>query len=260
MTGLVSAADADALVNAYYETKSRMTEYIPGAFAWEGAKGTRLVVTTLPDPESNIVTVGHGRDLREVEAFAGELSATSLPWSFQVRGDIDPELKGLAVRYGKTSTNTYPLLLWDAASTPAPPAALPDGAAVREVSGDDSEAFTAALAAGFQAPHDIARLIGLPAFLDDPGVTGFGLDLNGETVATGINVLAGHYAGMYSGSVPPKHRGNGYYRALVSARLADAVARGARYAFSTNTAMSRPLFESLGFRLAATLTHLKPAP
>lgn len=248
------------MLNAYYETKSRVTKYIPGAFALKGVKGTRLVATTRPDPELNMVAVGHGRDLREVEAFAEELSATSVPWSFQVRGDVDPELKELAVRYGKTCTNTYPLLLWDAGSLPALPAALPDGAAVRKISGDDSEAFAAALAAGFQAPKDIARLTCLPAFLDDPGVTGFVLDLNGETVAIGINVLAGHYAGMYSGSVPPRHRGNGYYRALVSARLADAVACGARYAFSTNTPMSRPLFESLGFRLAATLTHLNPAP
>jgi hypothetical protein len=107
------------------------------------------------------------------------------------------------------------------------PAALPDGATVRKISGEDSEVFAVALAAGFGLPEDVARLMSRPGLLDAPGITGFVLDLRGEAVATGINVLAGHYAGMFSGSVPPGHRGNGYYRALVTARLADAVARGA---------------------------------
>lgn len=204
--------------------------------------------------------VDYNRDLREVEAFAREISATGLPWSIQVRGDVDPELKKLATQYGKTATSTLPLLLWDAESLPALPAALPDGATIRKVSGEDSEVFAATLAAGFGLPEDIASLLARPGLLDAPGITGFVLDLRGEAVATGINVLAGHYAGMFSGSVPPGHRGNGYYRALVSARLADAVARGARHAVATNSPMSRPLFESLGFRLAETWTQLSSAP
>jgi predicted acetyltransferase len=97
------------------------------------------------------------------------------------------------------------------------------------------------------------------------GVTGLAdraavLELRGEAVATGINVLAVRYAGMFGGSVLPGHRGNGYYRALVTARLADAVARGARHAVAMNSPMSRPLFESLGFRLAETRIVLSPAP
>jgi GNAT superfamily N-acetyltransferase len=259
MTGLVSGAAADAAVNAYYETEAQATEYIPGAYAREGAAGTRLLMWTIPDPELNVVRVGCKRDLREVEAFAREISATGLPWSIQVRGDVDPELKRLAAQYGRTATSTLPLLLWDAESLPALPTALPDGATVRKVSGEDSEVFAAALAAGFGIPEDAARLMSLPDLLDAPGITGFVLDLHGEAVATGVNVMAGQHVGMYGGSVPPEHRGNGYYRALVTARLADAVARGARHAVSMNSPMSRPLFESVGFRLAVTWTHLLPA-
>jgi predicted acetyltransferase len=75
-------------------------------------------------------------------------------------------------------------------------------------------------------------------------------------VATGFNIAAGDHVGMFNGSVPPQHRGNGFYRALVTARLRHAVASGARYAFAQNTPMSRPLYESLGFRLAETWTYL----
>jgi hypothetical protein len=250
----------DAAVNAYYEIEARATEYIPGAYAREGAAGTRLVMWALPDPELNVVRIDYKRDLREVEAFAQEISATGLPWSIQVRGEVDPELKKLATRYGRTGTGTSPLLLWDAESLPALPAAVPDGATVQKVSGEDSEAFAATLAAGFGVRDDVTRLLARPGLLDAPGVTGFVLDLRGEAVATGLNVMAGHNVGMFSGSVPPRHRGNGYYRALVTARLADAVDCGARHALSVNSPMSRPLFESVGFRLAETWTRLSPAP
>jgi GNAT superfamily N-acetyltransferase len=260
MTGLAGRTAADAAVNAYYETEARATEYIPGAYTREGTAGTRLVMWTIPDPTLNVVRVDCRRDPREVEAFAEEISSMGVPWSFQVRGDVDPELKRLAARYGKTGTSTQPLLWWDAGSLSALPAALPDGATVREVSGKDSEVFAAALAAGFGVPEDVVGLLAQPDLLDAPGITGFLLELRGEAVATGLNVLAGQHAGMYSGSVPPRHRGNGYYRALVTARLADAAARGARHAIATNSPMSRPLFESVGFRLAASWTYLTPAP
>jgi GNAT superfamily N-acetyltransferase len=258
MTGLAEA-EADAAVNAYYQTQARLTEYMPGAYVREGAAGTRLMVTTLPEPEFNVVSVGHGRDLREVDVFAQEMSATGVPWSIQVRGAVDPELKKLAARYGKTGTTTRPLLLWDARSLAALTAVVPDGATVREVPGKDSEVFAAALAAGFGIPEEVMRVLSRPDLLDAPGITGFVLELRGEAVATGINVVVGHRVGMFSGSVPPRYRGNGYYRALVTARLADAVARGARHAVATNSPMSRPLFESLGFRLAQTWTYLTPA-
>jgi GNAT superfamily N-acetyltransferase len=213
----------------------------------------------LPTAEHNALRTGPGRDLGEVDAFARELSATGLPWSIQVRGEVDEELRELAARYGRTPALTRPLLLWDAGLLPGLPAAMPEGAAVRKVPGAEAKVLADAMAAGFGMPQEAAQMIALPAFLDSPGVTAFVLDLRGEAVATGLNAIVGDYAGMYIGSVPPRHRGNGYYRALVTARLADAVARGARYAFSHNTPMSRPLYESLGFRIVETWSYLTPS-
>lgn len=40
MAGLADSA----AVNAYYETEARATEYMPGAYARKGARGTRLVI------------------------------------------------------------------------------------------------------------------------------------------------------------------------------------------------------------------------
>jgi GNAT superfamily N-acetyltransferase len=249
----------NATISAYFETMTRLTEYLPGAYTRQGDAGTRLIFTTIPVAELNAVWVGHDPDLGEVEACAREISAAGLPWSIQVRGQADPELEKLASQYGRTVASSHPLLLWHAESLPMLPAAVPHGAHVRKLSGAEEKLFAATLAAGFGMPEEVAGMLSPPALLDAPGVTAFVLDLEGEAVATGLNVLAGDHAGMYCGSVPPRYRGNGYYRALVTARLADAVARGAHHAFSLNTPMSRPLFEAVGFRRVETWTYLAPA-
>ncbi|WUD70968.1 hypothetical protein OG937_04385 [Streptomyces sp. NBC_00510] len=255
MTEMISNAAVDALHGAM----ERLTDLLPGAFTRRGPKGGRLVCTGLPVALLNTVSTGHERDLRETEALAEELSATGLPWSIQVRGEADPELTALAARFGRTAGTTLPLLAWDAASLADLPAAPPGGGTVRTLTGAEAGRYSAALAAGFGMPGEVADAFALPALLDAPGMTAFTLDVDGEAVATGFNVLVGDHVGMFNGSVPPRHRGNGHYRTLVTARLRDAVASGARHAFTQNSPMSRPLYESLGFRLVETWTYLTPA-
>jgi ribosomal protein S18 acetylase RimI-like enzyme len=264
MTELVDSAAADAAVSALQEAITLVARCRPGGYVRQGAAGTRLHFTTLPVPELNAVCVQHRRDLGQVDAFAMELSEHGLPWTIQVRGEVDLELLRLAARHGRTETSTMPLNLWHVESPVAGPRRVlarevPGDAKVREVSEADSAMFAAALAAGFEMPTEVANGLCPPALLAAPGVTGFVLDLHGEAVATGLNVMVDDHVGMFCGSVPPQHRRNGYYRALVTARLAHAVAHGARHAFTQNTPMSRPLYESLGFQVAETWTYLGAA-
>jgi GNAT superfamily N-acetyltransferase len=256
MTQLIDPAATDAAVNAFYATISRLIELSPGMYMRKGAAGTRLGFTGLPIATLNVVCAGPEPDLGEVDAFAKELSTTGVPWSIQLRRDADPVLLDLAARYGRTSSSTLPLLVWDVGLLPSLPTSVSHCATVREIPGSEHEFYAAALASGFDMPKEVADVFAGPALLDAPDMTAFVLDLNGEAVATGFNVLAGDQVGMYNGSVPPQHRRNGYYRALVTARLRHAVASGARYAFTQNSPMSRPLYESLGFRLAETWTYL----
>lgn len=246
----------DAAVNAFYATISRLTELSPGMVLRQGRSGTRLVFTGLPMYTLNVVAVEPDPDLSEVDAFAEELSARGVPWSIVTREDPGPALLELAARHGRTSSSTLPLLVWDAELLPTLPTAVPPGAVVREISGRDGEVYAATLAAGFGMSRDIADVFAAPAVLDAPDSTAFVLEVAGEAVATGYNLLAGDQVGLYNGAVLPEHRGNGYYRALVAARLRHAVAAGARHAFTQNTPMSRPLYESFGFRLAEDWTYL----
>jgi GNAT superfamily N-acetyltransferase len=248
-------ATTEAVVKAFFETMTLLTSTLPGAYLRNGDGGTKLVFTNVPIPTLNVVAVDHEPDLGEVEAFARELSGNGLPWSIQVRGDAGPELRQLAGRHGLTAADTLPPRVWDAES-PLPPAGVPDGTEVRTVSAAESGLFAAALAEGFGMPREIADVFSLPELLGSEGATAFVLERDGEAVATGFNVLIGGHVGLFNGSVPPRHRGNGYYRALVTARLRHAVAAGARHAYTQNTPMSQPLYESLGFRPAETWTYL----
>ncbi|MEV5492899.1 GNAT family N-acetyltransferase [Streptomyces bobili] len=253
MTEWIDRAAGDEAVAAFHDAFERLTARIPGAYTRRGASGTGLVYTTFPVATLNTVCPGHDWDPGEVERSAGELARTGVPWSIQVRGDVDPALRRVSGRYGLTGEVSLPLLVWDA--RPLPGALSPD-ATVRKVSGAESGVFAAALAAGFGMPEEVAARLALPALLEAPGMSGYVLDLHGEAVATGFNILVGGHVGMFNGSVVPRHRGRGHYRALVTARLRDAVASGARHAFVQTTPASRPLYESLGFRLAETWTYL----
>lgn len=251
------AADTvtDAAADGFHAAMARLVELSPGMRVEHGTAGTRLIFTGLPLDTLNVVAVGREPDLDEVDAFAGELARTGVPWSIQLRGErAAPALLDLAARHGRTSSSALPLLVWDAGQLDSLPAV--DDTAVREITGDEHEVFAAALAGGFGMPREVADVFARPALLDASGLTAFVLEVDREAVATGFTILVGDQVGMFNGSVLPQHRGNGYYRALVTARLRHAVAAGARYAFTQNSPMSRPLYESLGFRLAETWTYL----
>jgi hypothetical protein len=248
---------ADAAAHAHFEAAAMLAAVRPGAYLRNGERGTRLLVSNIPIPTMNSVAVAREFDLGEVRSFADELSATGLPWSFQVRDVLDPVLKDLAEQYGATTVHEAPLQVWSAESRPALPAVRRlEGATVRRVSGGQAEAFQAALAAGYGVPGEFAARACPAAAFEAPGMAGYVVERDGGIVATGFNVTVGDRVGFFNGSVPPEHRGNGYYRALVTAGLRDAVASGAAAGFAQNTPVSQPLYRSLGFRLVETWTYL----
>ncbi len=79
----------------------------------------------------------------------------------------------------------------------------------------------------------------------------------GRPVCVGWTRLHGRFASLYGGSTSAAHRGRGLYRALLSARLDEAAARGAEHALVDAGPMSRPILERLGFSpLTRTVPYL----
>lgn len=246
---------SDQVVEGFFEVFERLVGVIPGAYMRQGASGTLLLVSAIPIPTLNGLSFEAEPDFVEAAELAGELAGGQLPWSVQVRGEPSAEVAAFAARYGLANTIRLPLLaLEEDITLPAPQ--LPEGAVVRTLSGSDRRGYAGALVQGFGMPAEVAAVMAAPAMLDGPGMAGYVVERDGATVATGFNVLMGDRVGLFNGSVPPQHRGNGYYRALVLTRLHDARQAGVKLAFTQNSPMSRPIYESLGFRHVETWTYL----
>lgn len=56
------------------------------------------------------------------------------------------------------------------------------------------------------------------------------------------------FAGLYGGGTRPEYRDQGYYRAVVAARVRDAAAHGAQYVTVDALPTSRPVLERMGFQ------------
>jgi len=67
--------------------------------------------------------------------------------------------------------------------------------------------------------------------------------------------LGSQFAGLWGGATRESHRGKGYYKALVSARLQEAKQRGIRFLYIDALPMSQPILERRGFRF---LGHTHP--
>lgn len=71
---------------------------------------------------------------------------------------------------------------------------------------------------------------------------------DGTPVGAAGYTLAGEVARLWGAATAPEFRGRGIYRALVAARLADAVGRGAELALvHAEQASSSPILQRLGF-------------
>jgi GNAT superfamily N-acetyltransferase len=69
-----------------------------------------------------------------------------------------------------------------------------------------------------------------------------------------------HFAGLWGGSTLAAFRGQGFYTALLAARLQEAHQRGVRYLTVDASPMSRPILEKLGFTWVSTIYPYKWRP
>jgi GNAT superfamily N-acetyltransferase len=248
---------ADRATDGLARTFRRFVDSVPDAFERVGANGLHLFKFAVPLAALNgVFVLGSDPDLTEVAVFAEEAAEFDLPWSIVTRTAPGRQILDIAARHGLTASSTTPLLARGLTNIEDVLVGVPAEATVRKVDGAHADVFADAAAAGFEMPKPIADVLTQPAMLEDPAVAAFVLEVGGVAVATGLNIVDGPDVGMYNGTARPQHRRRGYFRALVSARLRHAVANGAEFAFTQNTSMSRPLYESLGFRVVEDWTYL----
>lgn len=85
---------------------------------------------------------------------------------------------------------------------------------------------------------------------------------DGRPVAVGDSGLTPAGVVLCGGATLPQQRGRGLYRALLAARLAEAMAHGSPRLITQAGSMSRPILERLGFRPVASINilHDRQAP
>ena len=155
-----------------------------------------------------------------------------------LRLDDDPVAYGMVLR--------EPKLEPPAGVEARPVASLEDLRAAREVQ---------RVAFGDPRPVDDALVLDDLAREGVEGTTFVAL-IDGEVVAAAYGAPTPYGTLLFGGATLPSARGRGAYRALVAARAADAVSRGAPALVTHAGRMSRPILERLGFETVARIDRL----
>jgi len=85
---------------------------------------------------------------------------------------------------------------------------------------------------------------------NDPSISVYVAYESGQPVSAGRISFEpdSQFAGLWGGTTRASYRGQGYYKALVAARLQEARRRGIRFLYIDASPLSRPILERRGFR------------
>ncbi|MGW4654690.1 GNAT family N-acetyltransferase [Streptomyces sp. NPDC004279] len=215
--------------------------------------GTVLAVSGAPVATLNAVLSPNLEPSAEVvEALAGEMSGTGLPWSIQVRGRAGTAVTEVAARFGLTAVSASPLMIRraDAGMPPAPAGSL----RIRPVEGEELGLYARTMAEGFGAPHEVFAMFAEPALAKTEHFTFYLAEADGVVVGTGMSAVTDHLVGVFNISVLPQHRRQGHGQAITAEIIRAGREAGATTAYLYSSPMGEPVYTSLGFRTEETLT------
>lgn len=195
-----------------------------------------------------------------VRHFRDDTGVAEFEW--KTRGHDQPaDLGDRLAAHGLLPDELETVLIGEAAAL-AVPVPLPDGVVVRRA-GSGGDLLTDVRRARAQAAEVFGVDRGPTAerlaatLVEQPDVISLWLaEADGEVVCSGrlVVVPGTDFAGVWGGGTLPAWRGNGIYRALVSARARAALELGARYLHSDSSPMSAPILERMGMVAVTTTT------
>jgi GNAT superfamily N-acetyltransferase len=221
--------------------------------------GLLIKYTGVPADDQNAAFVV--RPLRDPRGALGEALAyfgeREMPYGILMREGLDPGAERACVDLGLAHVYTLPGM----ALTPLPAAIPADPAeleirTVRTVAEHDVHIETDA--AGFEGSLDHARRL-FPATLFQRGdameFTGYVGDV---PVAVSTLVVMGRTAGVYGVATIPVYRRRGFGEAMTWRAIREGATLGCEMANLTASAMGRPLYGRMGFRVVAPLLIFAP--
>lgn len=179
--------------------------------------------------------LAHGQDIR-------------FPWSVTVRSSAcSPACARLVESLGLTARISRPFMLRRIGKTDR----LSDLRSITAVSTTRNPAVhTRTLAHGFDVPEAYFDKCCTEALFEDPSVTVYVKQLNGDVVSTGLSIVANGCTGIFNVATHGEHRRQGHAKELILRMLSDAVENGSSVAFLHSSASAMPFYETLGFATA----------
>jgi len=180
-----------------------------------------------------------------VTELVGYLADAKLPFSVQLRPDVQPGIRELLSDFKLTCTSCAPLM------------ALPDMSdiTVGNINGFNVHAIKpgqasihAAIAGGsFGVEPGIFSQRITDEVLEVPGVHCYVGTINGMDTATALSIMSGSFGGIFNVATLPKHRHKGYGTELTKAAIVGGRDLGASSAVLMASPMGRQLYQKLGF-------------
>lgn len=258
---MTATRSVQAAASAWLTSMELLARALPGGMCEADGSGTSLLVTGAPLASVNcVVDVNAAPRPERIGALAKRAAEElSVPWSIQVRAEPGAELTAIAAELGRTATSLQPFMVKELDDRgPDHHRPAPGELVLRLLDGRESDAYVAALAAGFEAPAEIMQKMGCPELLDLPGVAAYLAEVDGAAVGTALAFRSDDCVGVFNISVAPEYRGRGYGTAVTAAAVAAERDRGARTAYLHSSPMGLPVYESLGFRTVEHWTHFTP--
>lgn len=253
----------EALARADANYYDSMAALAATAVAGEVAErdGVRAVVSGIPVAWLNIIFVTRPpRDAATALQRAVELmDARGVPFVVRIREGLDAASEGAAVDLGLRPGDRVPgMILDDVRSVPNDGA--PEGIEVRRVTKANLDDFLLVNQAGFGIPEDVVRQMITPALFDVLDVEAYVGYAGDEPVASSALVVTHRVAGIYNVATMPEHRRRGLGAALTLHAVRRGREEGCVMASLQASSMGRPVYERIGFRVAAEyLTFARPA-
>ncbi|MDH6218332.1 GNAT family N-acetyltransferase [Streptomyces pseudovenezuelae] len=244
-SGAVVSAYAAVFEKLATATTGRTRRGPDGAvLAISGAQIASLnaIISPAPEPSTD-----------EIAALAASESPWELPWSIHVRGVPSPPVTALAASHGLTRFTREPLMVRHP-DQGLPPESGIDSLTVRPVSGDELDLYAGTVADGFEAPHELFKVLTDPSLAEIDGMTFYLAELDGVPVGTGMTAVTGDLTGLFNITTLPAHRRRGYGRAITLDMIRATFTTGAPTTYLYASEMGEPVYTAAGFRTEEYLT------
>lgn len=218
-------------------------------FEWWETPTATLALSGVGCPDLNCGLIHAGESVAaDLAAMAGRLRQRGLPGLVLVPEASAAVACATAEAAEVVLAGRMPLMTWNANAVDT----VPERFSVRRVATTaDLSAANRLIAAAFELPVDRVQAAFAPGMLEVPGVRA-GLVLDGDEPVGALQLtVAEGLTGIWSMATLPRHRRRGVARAALTHALASGVAEGCRAAFLIATDAGRPLYEAVGFSIAA---------